>query len=144
MDATSFISTTSANSTLMGSSNVSQGRAEFAGRLAKAMERSQENTETKGETEIDRKEQQARDASEQLVASTFLLPLLDQLEDSPFKTDIFHGGMGEDIFKQQLNTMISDRIASTPNFPLVDTVTSHILGKQPELPLHSFDLDRHA
>lgn len=71
-------------------------------------------------------QQQAREASEQLVASTLLLPLLQQMRNDPFKTDMFHGGSAEDIFGAQLDTQLADRMASSMRLPVVEQVYERI------------------
>lgn len=64
----------------------------------------------------------ARDAAEQLVASAFILPLLTQLRNDPFKSEMLHGGRGEEMFGQQLDTIIADRIVRKTNLPIVDSI----------------------
>ena len=67
-----------------------------------------------------------REAAEQLVASAFVQPMLNQLHESPFKTERFGGGSGEKLFRQRLDTILADRIAGSPGFPLVDTLVNHM------------------
>ncbi len=72
-------------------------------------------------------EQTARASAQQLVASTFLLPLLQTARQDPFRTEMFHGGFGEDAFGAQLDTQLADRMASGPAFKgLVDAVYRQI------------------
>ena len=71
--------------------------------------------------EIAREQEQAgrqstRDAANQLGASALIQPVLAQLRESPFKSDLFSGGRGEEAFGQQLDTLLADRLASTPGF----------------------------
>lgn len=63
-----------------------------------------------------------RKAAEQLVAITFVQPMLAKMRDDPFKTDLFHGGQAEEIFGQQLDTIYSERIVARANFSIVDAV----------------------
>lgn len=70
---------------------------------------------------------QVRQASEQLVASTLLLPLLQQMREDPFKSDMFHGGSTEDIFAAQLDTELADRMAQGMNLPIVEAVYQRIM-----------------
>lgn len=53
---------------------------------------------------------EALQAARQLVSSAFIQPLLAQMREDPFRSEMFHGGMGEDAFGQQLDTLLSDRI----------------------------------
>ena len=50
--------------------------------------------------------------ADQFVATTFFYPLLQQVSDSPFKTDRFDGGFTEQAFRQQLNERLADNIAA--------------------------------
>jgi Rod binding domain-containing protein len=71
---------------------------------------------SQGGAGIDR-DAQIREAAEQLVATTFILPLLQQIRSDPFKSDLFHGGFAEDAFGQQLDTILADRIAQRTGGP---------------------------
>lgn len=70
---------------------------------------------------------QMREVSEQFVSGAFLQPLLKQMQDDPFRSDLMHGGFAEDSFQQQLNTIIADRMAARPGFPIVEALHSHIM-----------------
>ncbi len=63
-----------------------------------------------------------RKAAQQLVAITFVQPMLAKMRQDPFKTDLFHGGQAEEIFGQQLDTIYSERIVARANFSIVDAV----------------------
>jgi Rod binding domain-containing protein len=65
---------------------------------------------------------QLRQATEQMVASAFILPMLQQIRQDPFKSDLFHGGQGEEMFGQLLDTQLADRIVKRTNFPLVESL----------------------
>ena len=64
----------------------------------------------------------ARKAAQDLVATTFLAPLLSMVREDPFKSDLFHGGAGEELFGARLDEVIGDRITRAANFPIVDAV----------------------
>jgi hypothetical protein len=68
------------------------------------------------------KNAEARQAAEQFVASSLVFPLLEQLQNDPFKTDLFHGGFGEDAFMQQWNQITADRIVQSADLPIVREV----------------------
>lgn len=74
------------------------------------------------------KQAELRQAAEQFVSSAFVLPLLAQMRDDPFRSDLFHGGQGEDAFQSQLDTILADRITRGARFPLVDTIVDKILS----------------
>jgi Rod binding domain-containing protein len=67
-------------------------------------------------------EKTIRDAAEKLVASALVMPLLEQMRASAKQNDLFHGGSGEDLFAQQMDTQLADRIVSATRFPLVDAI----------------------
>ena len=68
----------------------------------------------------------AREAAEQLVATTLVAPLLAELREQPLDTKLFHGGFGEDAFRQQLDTKLADEIVKSSRFPLVDRIYAQI------------------
>lgn len=74
-----------------------------------------------------------RKAAEQLVATTFIQPMLAKMREDPFKTDLFHGGRTEEIFGEQLDTILSERIVSRADFSIVDAVYNRI-AKEGNLP----------
>lgn len=95
-----------------------RGGADFAAQLADAGTSGRERAQVRA---------QVRQASEQLVASTLLLPLLQQMREDPFRTDLFHGGSTEDIFAAQLDTELADRMAQGMNLPIVEAVYQRIM-----------------
>ncbi|NBC10197.1 MAG: hypothetical protein GVY24_00490 [Planctomycetes bacterium] len=68
------------------------------------------------------KEQQVRESVEQLVSSAFILPLMNELRDQPLDSDLFGGGFAEDSFRQQLDTVLADRMVAGGNFPVVEVI----------------------
>lgn len=67
-------------------------------------------------------EEQLREAAEKLVSTTLIMPMFEQLRNDPLATNLFHGGRGEKIFQQQMDQVLSDRIAGATRFDLVDSV----------------------
>lgn len=63
-----------------------------------------------------------RESAEQLVATTFIMPMLAKMREDPFKSDLFHGGQTEEVFGQRLDTILAERIVSKADFPIVDAV----------------------
>ena len=68
------------------------------------------------------KDQQVRESVEQLVSSAFILPLMNELRDQPLDSDLFGGGFAEDSFRQQLDTILADRMVAGGNFPVVEVI----------------------
>ncbi len=90
-------------------------------------------------------EQQVRQAAQQLVSSTFLKPLLEQMRKDPLGSDLFHGGAGEDLFRSQLDTILADRITSRSELPMVEALYERLMraiqGKEPNV---GQSVDRHG
>lgn len=91
-------------------------------------------------TEAQATPDRAREAVEQLVASAFLLPLFEQMRSSSLKADFWEGGPGEDLWRQQHDTVLADRMVSGERFPLVDA----ILRRYQQHPAWQAGLDRRA
>lgn len=72
------------------------------------------------------KEAQLREAAEKLVSTTLIMPLFEQLRNDPLAVNLVHGGRGEKIFQQQMDQVLSDRIAGATRFDLVDAVYKHL------------------
>jgi Rod binding domain-containing protein len=89
--------------------------------------------DTAGDRNVGTDREKVRAAAEQLVASTFILPLLAQMRDSPFKSELLHGGKGEDAFGAQLDTQFADRIVQSGNFKLVDQIEQQMLRQSSQL-----------
>ncbi len=58
----------------------------------------------------DGRAQAAYEAAQQLVATTFIQPVLGQMRQDPFRSELFHGGFAEDAFQQQLDVRLAPGI----------------------------------
>lgn len=67
-------------------------------------------------------EDQLREAAEKLVSTTLIMPLFEQLRNDPLASNLINGGRTEKIFQQQMDQVLSDRIAGATRFDLVDAV----------------------
>ncbi|MCC7144901.1 MAG: rod-binding protein [Phycisphaeraceae bacterium] len=72
---------------------------------------------------------QARQAAEQLVATTLVAPILQEVRQDPFRTEMFHGGSAENMFSSMLDTHLADRIVRKANFSLVDVIYRKVMGQ---------------
>lgn len=70
----------------------------------------------------------ARTAANQLVATALVQPILAEVRNSPFKSDLFSGGRSEEIFGQQLDTLLAEQIAASPNLALGSVVAKQLAG----------------
>lgn len=70
----------------------------------------------------DSAQQPLRRAAQQFVASALILPLLAQVRNDPFRSDLLHGGRAEEAFGQLLDTHLADGIAQRVHLPLVDAI----------------------
>jgi Rod binding domain-containing protein len=50
-----------------------------------------------------------------MVAQTFFGPMLRQMRNSPFKSELFSGGRGGQAFQAQLDQKLAERMASAPS-----------------------------
>lgn len=83
-----------------------------------------------------KEQEQVREAAQQLVASAFVLPFLQQVRSESLRSDLMHGGFAEDAFGQQLDTQMADAFVQSGNFPLVDAVEQYMTkrgGPSPEM-----------
>lgn len=90
----------------------------------------------------DRHKQLVRGA-QQLVSQTFYGQMLKQMRDDPFKSDLFDGGRGGQMFSALLDQRLADRMARGVGDKLVNSIVRHIEGrtsKQP--PGHAASLQR--
>jgi len=61
-------------------------------------------------------------AARQLVGSTFFGTLLKQMHDSPFKSELFSGGRGEEAFSPLMDQQMIDRMSRTAGDKLVKRI----------------------
>ena len=64
--------------------------------------------------------------TEKWVAQTFFGTLLKQMEDSPFKSDLFSGGRGGQAFGSMYHQQLTDRIARGAGQKLVKSIVRRI------------------
>ena len=74
--------------------------------------------------------EKVRQAAEQLVSGTLVLPILTQLRAESSKDKLFSGGQTAQAFGQQLDTMLADRIVHRSNFAVVDQVANRFLKQK--------------
>lgn len=111
---------TSSLTTALKQSSAAQPARDFAALLARP-----------GAGKAEDRKTQARAAAQQLVAGTFVLPILSKIREEAGKDKLFSGGQAEQAFGQQLDTILADRIVARANFPVVDSVYRRILGQRP-------------
>jgi Rod binding domain-containing protein len=71
-------------------------------------------------------EQAARHAANQLVATAFVKPLLQQVHQSAFRSELFHGGAGERMFQDHLDTILAERITQRTGFAVAEQIYRHV------------------
>ena len=64
--------------------------------------------------------------TETWVAQTFFGPMLKQMRDSPFKSDLMDGGRGGQAFQQMQDSMLAQRMGKSAARPLVRTIVRKI------------------
>jgi hypothetical protein len=71
--------------------------------------------------------------NKKLVASTFLVPMLNVAQRDPLGSDLMHGGFAEDVFRSRLNTRLADAMAQGMDFSVTKDLNNRIgqwLGRQ--------------
>ncbi|MEM9883383.1 MAG: rod-binding protein [Planctomycetota bacterium] len=76
---------------------------------------------------------EAHAAADQLVATAFVLPLLAQARNSPFRSELFDGGRAEAAFGQQLDVIFAENITRAANFGLGDAIAKRLGSGTKEL-----------
>lgn len=71
---------------------------------------------------------EAREAANQLVASTFIIPILGKLRDSSMAEGPFAPGAAEKRFGPMLDQHMADRIIEASNFDIVDAIAERYAG----------------
>jgi hypothetical protein len=82
--------------------------------------------------------QELRRSAEKFVGQTFFSPIFKQMRQSPFKSELFTGGRGGEVFQSMLDGMFAERMgAGAAGRKLVDAIverldpaTSRMLKKQ--------------
>ncbi|MEO1236302.1 MAG: rod-binding protein [Planctomycetota bacterium] len=74
------------------------------------------------------------EAAEELVATAFILPVLSQVRNDPFKSDLFDGGRAEAAFGQQLDVIFANNIARAADFGISEKLVGQAANatQQPE------------
>jgi len=71
--------------------------------------------------------------NKKLVASTFLVPMLNFAQRDPLGSDLLHGGFAEDVFRSRLNTRLADSMSKGMGFSVTHDLSNRIgqwLGRQ--------------
>lgn len=68
-----------------------------------------------------------RDVTAMIVSSALLLPMLNRMQEDPFRSDLLSGGMAEDSFRSMLNTRLADAMTQKSDFALTDHMSQPML-----------------
>lgn len=81
----------------------------------------------------DGQQQELKEHARKLVSQTFFGTMLKQMRNSPFKSELFSGGRGGEVFNTLFDQQIADRMASGTNNRLVAAVVRRLekIGKPP-------------
>lgn len=71
-------------------------------------------------------EKQLRHLAQMYVSNAMIMPMFEQMRNDPLAANLMHGGRGEKIFQQQMDQVLSDRIAASTRFGLVDAVYNQL------------------
>ncbi|HEY0007794.1 MAG TPA: hypothetical protein VGB55_03635 [Tepidisphaeraceae bacterium] len=61
-----------------------------------------------------------------LVGQTFYGPMLKQMHNSPFKSDLFSGGRGEEAFAPMMDSILSERMSRSAANQLVQPIVKSL------------------
>lgn len=75
------------------------------------------------------REARAREAAEQLVAATFVEPLLKQVREAHKPAPPFTPGPGEQQFRALMDAELAQRIVHASQWPLVERLASDLLKR---------------
>lgn len=64
--------------------------------------------------------------SQHLVAQTFYGTMLKQMRESPFKSELFDGGRGGEMFSSLLDQRLADHMSKSTGNKLVNSIVKHI------------------
>ena len=64
---------------------------------------------------------------DQFIATAFIYPILQQAQQSPFKTPRFDGGFTGDVFQRELNVHLADEIATSSNLDVSNVLTDRLM-----------------
>ncbi|MHC5113320.1 MAG: hypothetical protein ACYTGP_02685 [Planctomycetota bacterium] len=78
------------------------------------------------------REDEAREAAEQLVSSALVMPILSMLRENSRMEEPFAPGPAERRFGPMLDQLVADRIVRKANFPLVDRLTDRLVRNEGE------------
>lgn len=118
------------------------GRFEPGDRFAAEL-RDRARIEASASTTAERNEQ-LKTAAEQLLAMAFYQPLLKQAREVPFKSELFHGGFGEQAFGAQWDQAIAERLARRDMSGLKQRLVEQMGGRMNVRHDQSVRIDRHG
>lgn len=72
-------------------------------------------------------ESQVREQATQLVGLALFVPLLRQMRDDPMKSDLTHGGFGEDALTEHFDQEVAARLAERGGAPIAQVVTRRVM-----------------
>ncbi|MHC4994234.1 MAG: rod-binding protein [Planctomycetota bacterium] len=104
------------------------GGAGFAGALSKQIA-GPDGASQKADGDADNTKERFRAAARELVGMTFVLPILKMARQDPFKTELFHGGQGEEMFGARFDELMANQIASRLDTGLGDAIYRKFTGQ---------------
>jgi len=100
--------------------------------FVEAMAQFNEKTDDARDTATDRvdesPDQQLRTQIEDLVSMSLLLPMLKMARDDPFKSEMFHGGFGEEVFGAQMDMVMAEELGPRLGGPIIEAAYRRLSG----------------
>ena len=105
-------------------------RQRFIEALAEQTRRGVEPSDTATDRTGPARRKQLRDQIENLVSMALVLPMLKQVRSDPFKSEMFHGGFGEEVFGSQMDMVMAERLGPRVAGPIVDATYRRLAGPE--------------
>ncbi len=85
-----------------------------------------ESEQAQAEAIDDTRRQELTRQAQKLVSQTFFGAMLKQMRNSPFKSELFSGGRGGEMFHSLMDQHLADRMASGSGNGLVQSIVRHL------------------
>jgi Rod binding domain-containing protein len=91
-------------------------------------------------------EEQVTEAAEKLIADLFIQPMLAQARSGPFKSELFSGGMAEEMFAPHLDAELAGRMSRSADWPLTRSLVDQLMAayRRPEAATAAKGVDLHG
>jgi Rod binding domain-containing protein len=112
---------------LLADLNHFRAAPQLAAAVAGVTRARRDETEPAGhEAPSDTRHQELQKQAQKLVGQTFFGAMLKQMRDSPFKSDLFDGGRGGEVFHSLMDQHLADQMSRGAGNDLVQSIVKHL------------------